>query len=305
MTQTTPQPVEPTSAPGQHRLSVPPDMGRPITGPNAFGDDPRRLWRLAWTLAVTDFKLRFFGSALGYLWTLMRPLMLFGVLYFVFAVLFDLGASAKYQPVALLLGIVLFQFLGEATTLGVRSVLQRETLVRKIDFPLLAIPLAAVLTAVFSLVLNFIPITAFLLASGGRPRLSWIELPFLLLALALFAFGLVCLLSSLFVRYRDVEPIWDVTMQILFYASPIIYPIQKILDDDQIPQWVPRAMMANPFAAIMQQARHVFVDPSHLGAAQVLGQDWRVAIPIGLMVLAIVVGMMVFIRFTPSIAEEL
>jgi ABC-2 type transport system permease protein len=280
-------------------------MGRPITGPSAFGKDPKRLWRLAWTLAVTDFKLRFFGSALGYLWTLMRPLMLFGVLYFVFAVLFDLGATAKYQPVALLLGIVMFQFLGESTQLGVRSLLQREALVRKIDFPLLAVPLAAVLTALFSLLLNFIPITAFLLASGGKPMLSWLELPFLILALAIFAFGLVCLLSSLFVRYRDVEPIWDVTMQILFYASPIIYPIQKILDDQSIPQWVPRVLMANPFAAIMQQARHAFIDPSHLGAAQALGQDWRVAIPIALTVIITAVGMAVFTRMTPSIAEEL
>jgi ABC-2 type transport system permease protein len=295
----------PDDAEVEHRLEIPPDMGKPIVGPSAFGTDPRRLWRLSWTLAVTDFKLRFFGSALGYLWTLMRPLMLFGVLYFVFAVLFDLGATAKYQPVALLLGIVLFQFLGEATQLGVRSLLQREALVRKIDFPLLAVPLAAVLTAMFSLLLNLIPVTAFLLISGGSPRLSWIELPFLILALALFAFGLVCLLSSLFVRYRDVEPIWDVTMQILFYATPIIYPIQKILDDDRIPQWVPRVLMANPFAAIMQQARHVFVDPSHLGAAAALGQDWRVLIPIGLTAAVAVGGVLVFRRLTPSIAEEL
>ncbi|HMJ36425.1 MAG TPA: ABC transporter permease [Baekduia sp.] len=289
----------------ESRLEIPPEMGKPIRGPNAFGDDPKRLWRLAWTMAVTDFKLRFFGSALGYLWTLMRPLMLFGVLYFVFAVLFDLGATAKYQPVALLLGIVMFQFLGEATQMGVRSLLQRESLVRKIDFPLLAVPLAAVLTAMFSLVLNFIPITGFLLLSGGRPMVSWIEVPFLMLALALFAFGLVCLLSSLFVRYRDVEPIWDVTMQILFYASPIIYPIQKILDDQSIPQWVPRLLMANPFAAIMQQTRHAFVDPSHLGAAAALGQDWRVMIPIAVTLGVAVIGIFVFTRLTPSIAEEL
>jgi ABC-2 type transport system permease protein len=289
----------------EHRLEIPADMGPPITGPNAFGDDPKRLWRLAWTLAVTDFKLRFFGSALGYLWTLMRPLMLFGVLYFVFAVLFNLGATAKFQPVALLLGIVMFQFLGEATQMSVRSLLQREALVRKIDFPLLAVPLAAVLTAIFSLVLNFIPITAFLLLSGGRPMLSWIEVPFLMLALALFAFGLACLLSSLFVRYRDVEPIWDVILQLLFYASPIIYPIQKILDDHRIPRSVPRLLMANPFAAIMQQARHAFVDPSHLDAAAALGQSWRVAVPICVTVGVAALGVFVFVRRTPSIAEGL
>jgi ABC-2 type transport system permease protein len=289
----------------RHRLEIPPDMGKPITGPNAFGEDPKRLWRLAWTMAVTDFKLRFFGSALGYLWTLMRPLLLFGVLYFVFSVLFSVGNAAKYQPVALLLGVVLFQFLGESTQLGVRSLLQREALVRKIDFPLLAVPLAAVLTAMFSLLLNFVPITVFLLISGGTPMLSWLEVPFLLLMLAAFAFGLVCLLSSLFVRYRDVEPIWDVTMQIMFYASPIFYPIQTIIDDPRIPQWVPRALMANPFAAIMQQTRHAFIDPSHLDAAQALGESWRLVVPIGIMVVVIGLGMFIFTKLTPSIAEEL
>jgi ABC-2 type transport system permease protein len=289
----------------EHRFEIPADMGAPIPGPTAFGSDRTRLWRLSWTLAVTDFRLRFFGSALGYLWTLMRPLMLFGVLYFVFAVLFDLGATAKYQPVALLMGIVMFQFLGEATTLGVRSLLQRESLVRKIDFPLIAVPLAAVLTATFTLLLNFIPITVFLIASGGRPMVAWIEVPFLMLALAALAFGLVCLLSSLFVRYRDVEPIWDVVMQILFYATPIIYPIQRILDDNSIPRWVPRALMANPFAALIQQTRHAFIDPTHLSATQALGEDWRLVIPIGITLVIIAAGIKVFTQLTPSIAEEL
>lgn len=292
-------------APEREVVTVPPGMGQPIKGPSALGSDLQRLWRLAWTMAVTDFKLRFFGSALGYLWTLMRPLMLFGVLYFVFAVLFDLGATAKYQPVALLLGIVMYQFFAEATSMGVRSLLQRENLVRKVDFPLLAVPLATTLTALFGLALNMIPVTIFLLASGGTPMLSWIELPFVLLALAVLALGLASLLSSLFVRYRDVEPIWDVVLQVLFYATPIIYPVQRILDDDSIPQWVPRVLMANPFAALVQQARHVFVDPSHLGAAQALGQNWRLVIPAVVFLALTAAGLLVFNRLTPSIAEEL
>jgi ABC-2 type transport system permease protein len=280
-------------------------MGPPITGPTALGTDARRFWRLAWTLAVTDFKLRFFGSALGYLWTLMRPLMLFGVLYFVFAVLFDLGTSAKYQPVALLLGLVMYQFLVEATSGGVRSLLQRESLVRKVDFPLLAVPTATVLTALFSLTLNFIPVTIFLLISGGTPLWTWVEVPFLVAALAVFSLGLAALLGSVFVRYRDVEPIWDVVMQVTFYATPIIYPIQRILDDNSIPDWVPRVMMANPFAAIIQQTRHAFIDPSHIDAVSALGQDWRVVVPLALLVGITALGLRVFTRLAPSVAEEL
>jgi ABC-2 type transport system permease protein len=284
---------------------VPAEMGRPISGPTALGTDAKRFWRLAWTLAVTDFKLRFFGSALGYLWTLMRPLLLFGVLYFVFSVLFNLGTTAKYQPVALLLGLVMYQFLVEATSGGVRSLLQRESLVRKVDFPLLAVPTATVLTALFSLTLNFIPVTIFLLISGGTPLWTWVEVPFLVAALAVFSLGLAALLGSVFVRYRDVEPIWDVVMQITFYATPIIYPIQRILDDNSIPDWVPRVMMANPFAAIIQQTRHAFVDPSHIDAVSALGQDWRVVVPVALLVGITALGLRVFTRLAPSVAEEL
>jgi ABC-2 type transport system permease protein len=284
---------------------VPAEMGRPISGPTALGTDAKRFWRLAWTLAVTDFKLRFFGSALGYLWTLMRPLLLFGVLYFVFSVLFNLGTTAKYQPVALLLGLVMYQFLVEATSGGVRSLLQRESLVRKVDFPLLAVPTATVLTALFSLGLNFIPVTIFLIASGGHPLWTWVEVPFLVLLLAIFALGLAALLGSLFVRYRDVEPIWDVVMQVTFYATPIIYPIQRILDDNSIPDWVPRVMMANPFAAIIQQTRHAFIDPSHIDAVSALGQDWRVVVPLALLVGITALGLRVFTRLAPSVAEEL
>jgi ABC-2 type transport system permease protein len=279
-------------------------MGPPITGPTALGTDARRFWRLAWTLAVTDFKLRFFGSALGYLWTLMRPLLLFGVLYFVFSVLFNLGTTAKYQPVALLLGLVMYQFLVEATSGGVRSLLQRESLVRKVDFPLLAVPTATVLTALFSLTLNFIPVTIFLLISGGTPLWTWVEVPFLVAALAVFSLGLAALLGSVFVRYRDVEPIWEVVLQALFYAAPIFYTISVVREKTHA-AWIPDAIMFNPFAAVLQQARHAVIDPSHEDPVSVFGDPLLVLVPIGITIAVVVVGFMVFNRLAPHIAEEL
>src|SRR3954469_14377184 len=113
--------------------------GNEIKGPSALGSDGRRLLRLTWTLAVTDFKLRFFGSVLGYLWQLMRPLLLFGVLYTVFSLFFDVGDDVRFYPIALLLGIVLFNFMAESTAGSVRSLVTRESLVRKIEFPRLAV----------------------------------------------------------------------------------------------------------------------------------------------------------------------
>jgi ABC-2 type transport system permease protein len=278
-------------------------LGRPIKGPSALGDNPRRLFQLAWTLATTDFKLRFFGSVLGYLWQLMRPLMLFGVLYFVFSEFLDFGAGVKYFPVSLLLGIVLFSFFSEATALSVRSLWLREHIVRKIDFPRLAVPLATVMTALFNLGLNLIPVFIFLLASGGQPRWSWLELPLLIVVLTIFVLGWAMFLSVTFVRYRDIEPIWDVVLQILFYATPIFYTVQLVIDKAG-KGWA-TALMCNPFAAALQQARHALIDPSHLDAAQAAGSTAILIVPVAIVVLVFAGGYAVFRRQAPLIAEQL
>lgn len=280
------------------------DLGRPITGPTALGDDWRRLLTLSWTLAVTDFKMKFFGSILGYLWQIMRPLLLFGVLFLVFSVFLKFGEDLPFYAAALLLGIVLYGFLSEATGGAVRSLITREPLVRKVQFPRLAVPLSVVLTALFNFVLNIIPVFIFLFIAGGKPLWSWWQLPFLVLGLALFAFGLAMLLSALFVRYRDVEPIWDVILQVMFYASPVIYPIEQLLNDPALGK-VGSALMANPFAAILQQARHAVVSPEYLSAAEAIGSPWRLLIPVGIVIASVVGGFIVFSRAAPRIAEEL
>jgi ABC-2 type transport system permease protein len=278
-------------------------MGRPIAGPTALGSDVRRFVRLTRALAVTDFKLRFFGSALGYLWQLMRPLMLFGVLYFVFSEFLQFGGDVRFYPQALLLGIVLYSFVSEATSVALRSLVQREPLVRKIDFPRLAVPLASVVTALFNLGLNLIPVFVFLLAAGGTPRWSWLELPVILAFMLVFVLGLAMLLSALFVRYRDVEPIWDVLLQILFYASPIFYTVQTIIHEAGI-GWA-RVIMCNPFATALQQAKHAVIDPSHLAAGQAFGTQAWLAVPVGIAITVFALGLVVFMRAAPRIAEEL
>jgi ABC-2 type transport system permease protein len=281
-------------------------LGRPIKGPSALGVDLRRFLHLTWTLAVTDFKLRFFGSVLGYFWQLLRPLMLFGVLLLVFTQFVRLGNGTPDYAVVLLMDIVLFTFFADATGGSVSSMVDRENLVRKIQFPRMVVPLAVVLNALFNLMLNMLVVLAFAAigsssyAKDFQPRWSWLELPLLLLVLAVFAVGVAMLLSSLYVRFRDVRPIWEVALQALFYASPIIYPIEKIPDKALQPY-----VMCNPLATVITQARHALIDPNAPSAAYAIGGAARLAIPAGIVIGVFVLGFWFFNREAPRIAEQL
>lgn len=276
------------------------DLGEPIKGPSAFAGGWRRAVPLTVAIARNDFKLRFFGSVLGYVWQLMRPLMLFGVLYVIFALI--LPVNQPHFGVALLLGIVLFTFLAEATAGSVSCVTARENLVRKIHFPRIVIPLAVVLTALFNLALNLVVVMIFAIGSGLRPTLSWLGVLPLLLVLVVFTIGLSLLLSALYVRYRDVAPIWDVVLQITFYASLILVPYEVVREKFET---LASALLANPLAAVLQQSRHLFVDPAYVNAADAMGGALRLLVPLGAAVAIFVLGLWVFNRQAPRIAEEL
>ena len=277
--------------------------GQIVVGPTALGNDKRRFWRLAWTLAATDFKLRFFGSVLGYLWQLVRPLLLFAIIYTVFVAVLGVGGSQPRFGVALLLGIVVFQFFTESTSPAIRSIVLRETLVRKVDFPRAAIPVSCVIQATMNLGLNLIPVFIFLFAAGGTISWRWLELPLIVAMLIVFVTGLALLLSALFVRYRDVEPIWDVVIQGLFYATPILYSLSVVIDKAGIE--VARLMLINPLAAAIQQARHAIVDVSYESPGQIFGTTVGDLIPVGVSVITFLVGAWIFHRAAPRIAEEL
>ena len=273
---------------------------REIKGPSALGGDASRFVTLTWTLAVLDFRLKFFGSVLGYFWQLMKPLLLFGTLYFVFTELVRIGGGVKNYPVILLMGIVIYMFFAEATGTAVGSVLQRETLVRKVQFPRLVIPLSVVLTTYMNFVLNFVAVVVFMLASGIEPRLSWLQIVPLVVGLGVLCTGIATGLSALFVRYRDVEPIWDVVAQMCFYGSPILYPVESIPDEG-----LQHLIMCNPLAVIVQQARHAIVDPSAPSAAEAIGGAKYLLIPFAITAIVCVLGYVIFDRSAPHIAEEL
>jgi ABC-2 type transport system permease protein len=268
-------------------------------GPSALGDDLRRFVGLTVTLAVTDFKLRFFGSALGYVWTLMRPLLLFGVLYVVFTEIVRFGGDVKHYPVYLLMAIVLFTYFSETTSRGVTSLVERENLLRKVRFPRLVIPLSVALHALFNLGLNLVVVFVFVLASGIDPRVEWLGLVPLVVLLVVFATGVTMLLSALYVRYRDMQPIWEVALQMLFYASPVIYVTSTFPDS------VEQEAMANPLTAMLTQARHLLIDPAAPTAADAIGGGARLLVPLFVVVALFALGLWVFMREAPRIAEEL
>jgi ABC-2 type transport system permease protein len=274
---------------------------RPIRGPSAFGGEPRRFLNLTWTLAYTDFKLRFFGSALGYLWQLMRPLMLFGVLYVVFNEVLRVGVAVPFYPVVLLSNIVLFTFFIEVTTGSITSVVDREGLVRKIQFPRLVIPLAIVVRSYLNLLLNLIAVVVFMIAAGVHFGWEVVEAPVLLLALGAFAGGSAMILSALYVRFRDVRPIWDVFSQALYFGTPVIYAVETIADRHTFLHIV----MCNPLAIILTQFRHAVIDPHAPTALDAAGGWGWLAIPVAITIAVVAAGVWYFDREAPHIAEEL
>ncbi len=273
-----------------------------VRGPSALAGDWRRSLDLAVMLAYTDWKLRFFGSALGYFWSLLRPLLLFGVLYLVFSQVVDVGGDVKDYPVQLLIGVIVFTFWGEVTGGSVTSVVDREALVRKIAFPRAVIPLSVALGAAFNLFLNLLVLGAFLAIAGVEPQWTWILVPFPLLLLVLFAVGVSLMLSSLYVSFRDVKPIWEVILQALFYATPVIYPIQVLAEKSES---LSHVALMNPVATVIQETRHLVLGDDTPSAADAMGDPALLLVPLFIVVAATLAGYVIFDRLAPRVAERL
>jgi len=282
-------------------IEEPPDRGVPIRGPSAVAGDFRRALTLTVALAKNDFKLRFFGSALGYVWQLMRPLLLFGVLYIMFTEVVQFTDTPDFG-VALLLGIVLYTFFAEATGNAVSCVMVRENLVRKIHFPRLVIPMSVVLVACFNLALNMVVVVIFATLSGVTPTPAWLGVIALLALLVVFSAGLAMLLSALYVRYRDVEPIWDVVLQVTFYASLILVPYEAVR---QRSEGLASALTANPLATVVQESRHLMISPEYVSSGHAIGGTTLLIIPLAIVAGTFALGLRVFNREAPRIAEEL
>jgi ABC-2 type transport system permease protein len=270
-----------------------------VRRPAGPSEDTRRTESLIWTLALTEWRLKFYGSFLGYLWSLARPFAHFGVIYLVFSEFAKLGDDVHGYAVYILFSLVLFQFFAEIAGGSVQSLVARENLLRKIRFPALVIPMSIALTALFNLGMTLIAVVLFAVASGIYPTWTWLELPVLVAVLLLFASGLGMLLSVLYVRYRDMQPIWDVTSQALFYASPVLYVATMV------PAAFQQAYLSNPIASVLTEMRAAVIDPSARHVWDAIGDPIRMLVPLGIVALAVGLGTWVFRREAPRIAENL
>jgi ABC-2 type transport system permease protein len=286
----------PPHAPVSHR----------VYGPSALGGGLHRFWSLTFMLARTEFKLRFFGSVFGYLWTLVRPLLFFGVLLFVFTDLLHINSKAiPHYPEYLLESIILFTYFQETTSGSVASLVGRENLLRKVRFPRLVVPLSVALTSLFNLCMNLIVVFIFILASGVEPRLTWLELPVLVALLVIISVGVGMLLSALYVRFRDIQPIWEVISQVLWYGSPILYTVQTAANKHLFGISFSRILVINPLGAILTQARKALLDPAAPSAVRAIGGNTRLLIPFGIIAGLFALGLWFFNREAPRISENL
>jgi ABC-2 type transport system permease protein len=272
---------------------------REVRGPSALGGGWRRSLDLLYLISVTEFRRSYLGTALGYLWSLARPLLLFSVLLVVFTEAFDLGARVKQYPVLLLFNIVLFGFFQEATTQALPSIVTQESIVRKTQFPRLVIPLAVVLTAVLNMGANLVVVFVFMVVAGVDPMWTWLLFPAVLLALFVFTTAVATLVSALYPRFRDTGIIWGVVATALFYGTPVLYPI------DILSGVLRDLVTCNPLFPIFELARKWVVDPDAPGPAAAAGGAVRLLIPAALFLAVCVLGAWVFRREAPRIAEEL
>jgi ABC-2 type transport system permease protein len=271
-----------------------------VGGPSAYGGGTRRFFSLLWLIAVTDFKLTFLGTILGYVWSLLRPLMLFAVLYVVFTKVFRFGDEVPHYPVFLLMNLMLFNFFLEATDRSVDSVLKQETIVRKMQFPRMVIPLSVVLTSTFNLSLNLIVVFGFVVASGVEPRFTWLLFPLIVVGFVALAAAVSMILSALFPRYRDVKQIWAVAGTLFFYGSPVLYPASFVFDAGYQFQ-----LLLNPIAPLLQQANIWVINPDALSVVDAAGSIWGWLGP-GIVFAALVAfGFWIFNHEAPLVAEEL
>ena len=260
----------------------------------------QRLWTVAMRLAVVEFKLKYLDAKLGYVWALMRPVLLFACLYVVFTTVTDFAEGVNNYALYLLTTIVLWTFFIDATSSGVFCLVNEAHVLRKVPIPRAAVPLGVILRAAMDIGMNLLAVFVVAVAVGVAPRLSWLEMPLLVALLAVITAGVTFLCSALYVRFRDTDQIWAVLSQILFFGSPILYTITALPESAQAP-----VIILDPLAAIFTEMRHAFVDPSAPSAAAIAGGAGWLAVTAAISFALLALGVWTFARLAPRAAEDL
>ena len=251
-------------------------------------------------LVRTDFKLRYQGSALGYAWSLLRPLFLFLILYIVFVRVFNLGKGVPHYPIYLLLGIVLWNFFNEMTMQSLGSIVGRGDLIRKISIPRWIIVLSSSISALINLFLNLLVVLIFLLINHVDLQRTALWLPLLLVEVYIFALGLSLFLSAAYVKFRDLNYIWEVVLQAGFYLTPILYPLSKITNHT-----FQKLIMINPMAQTIQDARYSVVTHQAGTIYKVFDGGWYKLIPFIIVVVVFLIGLRYFRKESKYFAENI
>lgn len=251
-------------------------------------------------LVRTDFKLRYQGSVLGYAWSLLRPLLLFVILYLVFVKFLKLGAEVPHFPVYLLLGIVIWNFFNEMTMQSLGSIVGRGDLIRKIRIPRWIIVLSSSISALINLLLNLVVVCVFLVINHVDLLQTTLWLPLILLEVYIFAVGISLFLSAAFVKYRDVGYIWEVILQAGFYLTPILYPLARITNLS-----FQKIIMINPMAQTIQDARYAAVTHQTRTMHQVFGGSMYQYLPYVITAVVLVGGLLYFKSQSKYFAENI
>ena len=255
-------------------------------------------------LVKTDFKLRYQGSALGILWSVLKPLMIFVVMYFIFVKFLRItDSSIPNYAITLLLGLSLWGFFTEAVTLGMNSIVARGDLMRKINFPKYIVIISSMVSALISLSINLLVVLAFAIFAGVKFQWSVLLLPFNIILLFATAFGLALILSTLYVKFRDISHIWEVFMQILVYSMPIMYPISMVTKVSIFGVSIAKIMMLNPIALAIQDIRPNLIAHETPTFWTLFENYWFALIPILITTLLVVFGLWYFNKNSKKFAE--
>jgi ABC-2 type transport system permease protein len=266
-------------------ISYPVRAARPTTGVAYY-------LRVLRVVGAIEFKAKYAGAVLGYIWSLAKPLAYFGVLWLVFAHLLRTANQTEDFTLFLLIGILLFTFFADTVGVMLPSVVEGGSILRRLAFPPILVPLSASIGIFITFLVNISAIVVFIGIQQVAPRAEWLLVVPLLAELYVFSLGVGLLLGALYVRFRDVGQIWELGVQLLFFASAIFYPIGIL------PDWAQKVAFLNPFVQVMQDVRHAVLGPSgpnDLTAATVFAGAGGRTLPIVIAV-SIFVGALAFFR---------
>ena len=251
-------------------------------------------------LVRTDFKLRYQGSLLGYAWSLLKPLLLFVILYIVFVYFLRIGKDIEHFPVYLLLGIVLWNYFTEMTVQSLGSIVGRGDLIRKIRIPRWMIVFSSSISATINVLLSLIVVAVFMVINQVPVTWSIALLPLYLIMIYIFALGCSLFLAAAYVKFRDISYIWEILLQAGFYATPIIYPLQMINNE-----LVEKILLLNPMAFAIQGARYDVITHQALTTYNAWDGAWYIAIPFIVVIIVLITGLLYFRSQSKDFAENI